>query len=79
MKGNLADKIRLIHIQEAINEIDSYLEGVGYSDFLKNSMLRFACIKQLEIIGEAEKHLSNELREKHDKIPWPEIIGLRNY
>jgi uncharacterized protein with HEPN domain len=58
MKGRLGDRIRLIHIQEAIYEIDSYLEEIEFFDFLNNSMLRFACIKQLEIIGEAAKKIT---------------------
>jgi uncharacterized protein with HEPN domain len=53
MKEEVKDKSRLKHIIQALNEIEFYTEGVEKEEFLDNSMMRFACIKQLEIIGEA--------------------------
>ena len=41
-------------------------------------MMRFACIKQLEIIGEASNHLSEETKLKFNDIEWKLIIGMRN-
>jgi len=46
--------------------------------FNTQSMLRNACIKQLEIIGEASDHISMELKEKHSGIEWNQIKGMRN-
>ena len=40
--------------------------------------MRFACIKQLEIIGEASNHLSPELKLKFSEIEWAQIVGMRN-
>ena len=53
MKGVMTDKTRVLHILEAIGEIEKYLNGVSYDDFLENSEKRFATIKQIEIIAEA--------------------------
>lgn len=52
MRSDLGDKIRLQHILDAIDEIQQYLIAADLPIFLENSMMRFACIKQLEIIGE---------------------------
>ncbi len=41
-------------------------------------MMRFACIKQMEIIGEAGNHISNELKSKFTGIEWAQIVGMRN-
>ena len=41
-------------------------------------MMRFACIKQMEIIGEASNHLSPELKSKFTNIEWSQIVGMRN-
>ena len=41
-------------------------------------MVRFACIKQLEIIGEASNHISQDLKSNNSQISWEEIISLRN-
>ena len=62
MPSEQGDKIRLQHILDAIEEIQKYLVAVELPLFLENSMMRFACIKQMEIIGEASNHLSTELK-----------------
>ncbi len=41
-------------------------------------MMRFACIKQMEIIGEASNHLSTELKSKFLEIERAQIAGMRN-
>lgn len=53
MKGKIGDKQRLLHILEAITEIEGYTTKTNFESFLENSMMRFASIKQIEIIGEA--------------------------
>lgn len=78
MRSELGDKIRLLHILEAINEIQTYLVLVEFSEFSENSMMRFACVKQMEIIGEASNKISNELKSKFSDIEWAQIIGMRN-
>ncbi len=40
--------------------------------------MRFACIKQMEIIGEASNHLSTELKSKFSDVEWSQIVGMRN-
>jgi uncharacterized protein with HEPN domain len=78
MRSELGDKIRLQHILDAIEEIHRYLIAADLSIFLENSMMRFACIKQMEIIGEASNHLSAELKSKFSEIEWAQIVGMRN-
>ncbi len=78
MRSELGDKIRLHHILDAIDEIYIYLVAADLSGFLENSMMRFACIKQMEIIGEASNHLSAELKSKFSDIEWAQIVGMRN-
>lgn len=78
MHGNLGDKIRLQHILDAIKEIESYIIGADFQSFIDNSMMRFACIKQMEIIGEAGNHNSTEVKSKFSSIEWTQIVGMRN-
>jgi uncharacterized protein with HEPN domain len=78
MRGKLGDKARLNHILEAIIEVESYLFDADYEEFLSNSMMRFACIKQMEIIGEASNHISEETKSQLSDIEWRQIIGMRN-
>ena len=78
MKGKSGDKQRLFHILDAIDEIQQYTLGVDINAFLKNSMMRFACIKQIEIIGEAANSLSSETKAMFDEVEWKKIIGMRH-
>ena len=48
------------------------------ADFDSDLKTQSAVIRQLEIIGEATKHLSNELRETYDDIPWRQMAGMRD-
>ena len=66
------------HILDAINEIEDYIDDVGFSDFETNSMMKNASIRQLEIIGEASSRISNELKSEYPLINWKDIIGFRN-
>ena len=68
MRGKLGDKIRLKHILDAIKEIETYLTGIEFPQFIENSMIRFACVKQMEIIGEASNHISPELKSRFSTI-----------
>src|ERR1035437_4670133 len=78
MRGRLGDKVRLQHSIEAIQEIENYLNAVDYDQFMSNSMMRFACIKQLEIVGEASNHISDDIKSRFIEIKWAQIIGMRN-
>lgn len=78
MRSKIGDKASLLHILDAITEIENYIKGVDYPKFMDNSMIRFACIKQLEIIGEASNHVSNELKSSYSDVQWDQIIGMRN-
>ena len=78
MQSELGDEIRLKHIIDAIEEIERYLFEVEFPIFVENSMMRFACIKQMEIIGEASNHISDELKSKFTDVEWAQIVGMRN-
>lgn len=70
MRGKIGDEQRLLHITEAIAEIENYTRNVDLSEFKGNSMIKFASIKQIEIIGEAAKNISDQTKEKFPSIEW---------
>lgn len=72
------DAVYLQHIRDAIAQTESYLAGVDRSTFLKTAMMRDAVIRQLEIIGEATKRISSNLRLKYPDVPWQDIAGMRD-
>lgn len=78
MQDKLRDQVRLNHILDAINEVESYIVDTDFHAFMDNSMMRFACIKQMEIIGEASNHISDEIKNQFSYIEWAQVIGMRN-
>jgi uncharacterized protein with HEPN domain len=64
MRNSLGDLARLQHIYDAIIEIENYIKSVTFASFTQNSMMIYACIKQLEIIGEASNHLTDDIKAK---------------
>ena len=68
----------LADIEQASQLISAFLKGITKRQFKKDPMRYWAVIKQLEIIGEAARHLSESFRKAHSKIPWTKMIGLRN-
>lgn len=71
------DRVYLQHIVDAIEKVESYV-SVGRREFMAASHWQDAVIRQLEIIGEAAKNLSQQLRSQHPDIPWRRISGLRD-
>jgi uncharacterized protein with HEPN domain len=71
------DIVFLQHILDAIGKTESYA-SVGREAFMGTSHWQDAVIRQLEIIGEAAKQLSAELRSASPDVPWRRIAGLRD-
>jgi uncharacterized protein with HEPN domain len=71
------DELYLRHILDASAQIAEYV-SVGHDRFLIERHWQDAIIRQLEILGEASKHLSQELRDEHPNVPWRRIAGLRD-
>jgi uncharacterized protein with HEPN domain len=64
-------------MRDAIARIESYVSG-GHAAFLADTMIQDAVIRNLEVIGEAVKNLSSELRVQHPDVPWTRIAGMRD-
>lgn len=73
-----SDQVYLRHILEAIEQIDIYVAGMSKDDFFSNRMAQDAVIRQLAIIGEAARLISDSLRQSCPGIPWANIVGMRN-
>ena len=78
MKNKMGNKIRLNHILDAINDIEIFLKDADYKIYESDKMMQSACIHQLQIIGEAANHFSDEFFKEYEDIEWAEIVGLRN-
>ena len=79
MREASKDIIRLEHIIQAIERIKRYTLGKRFDDLVKDDMMYYAVVKNIEIIGEAANLLTNEFKSEHPDTQWKPITGMRNY
>lgn len=72
------DRALLEHMRLAIQRIESYASD-GEDAFLADTRTQDAVIRNFEVIGEAAKHLSPELKDRHPQIPWKQVAGMRDF
>lgn len=76
--SNRADVDFVNDIREAIQRIAGYLGAMSYEAFLADIKTQDAVIRNIEIIGEAAKYVSDELRADNLHIPWKSLAGMRD-
>jgi len=72
------DLASLVDIIEAARLTQSFLAGIDKEDFDVNLMVQSAVIRQIEVMGEATKRLSEAFRNDHPQVPWRKIAGMRD-
>lgn len=66
------------HIIDAAAQINEYAENLDKVELKHHRMAYDAIVRQLEIIWEACSRLEGSFKQSHPKIPWKQIIGMRN-
>ena len=64
-------------ILDAIIQIEKYA-AKGESEYFQNELIQKWMVYHLQIIGEAANKISADINERFTKIPWAQIVGLRN-
>ena len=71
----------ILYVSDILTNMDeamSYLEGMSYEQFVKDTRTSKAVIRSIEIMGEAVKHISDEIRSMRRDVPWREIARMRD-
>ncbi len=71
-------QVRIEHMLEAIGKIERYTAGMTEAAFAEESMVVDAVIRNFQVIGEAVRHVPDEVRARYAAIPWPLIQGMRH-
>lgn len=66
------------HTLDCIRKIQRFSKGLKLNEFCENELVQDAIIRNIEVIGEASKKVSEETKKTYYKIPWKEITGMRD-
>jgi uncharacterized protein with HEPN domain len=73
-----ADRGYLEHIRLAAEIIAEHLRGIDEDEFMLSRLIQDAVIRELQIVGEATKRLSQGFRQRNPDVPWQDIAGMRD-
>ena len=71
-------KIHVAFILECIGLVEEYSKGLTETEFLNSTQQQDAIIRRVELIGEAVKNISPEVKDRYPEIPWKRIAGMRD-
>ena len=73
-----SDAIRLRHVLDAAREAVAFAAGHSRQDLDGDRMLSLSLVRLLEVMGEAAKGVSDDLRNASPNIPWRQMAGMRD-
>ena len=69
---------RLTDIVEAIERIQDVLKNISLEAFETDWQRQWLVQRGVEIISEASRHLTDEMKARHPGIPWQKVAGIGN-
>ena len=73
-----SDLIFIEHILESISAIAEFSKGITKEALLKERLKQSAIIREIEVLGEAVKNISEKTKKKYAEVRWKEIAGTRD-
>jgi uncharacterized protein with HEPN domain len=73
-----SDLAYIDHILDCIRKISEFSNGLSLKEFKTNDLVQDAIIRNIEVIGEASKKISQDTKQTCYKIPWKEMSGMRD-
>jgi uncharacterized protein with HEPN domain len=71
-------RFRIQDILECMDRIAEYTAGLSYEAFLGNRLVIDGVVRNLEVIGEAARHIPDDVQTRFPDVPWVEMKGMRN-
>jgi uncharacterized protein with HEPN domain len=71
-------QLRIEHILEAIRKIQRYTAGLSEEGFASNDMAVDAVIRNFQVIGEAARHVPDDIQARYPEVPWSLMQGMRH-
>jgi uncharacterized protein with HEPN domain len=71
-------RLRIQDILDRIRRIERYTAGMTLESFEADERTIDAVVRNLEVIGEAARHVPEDVLLRYPGIPWAEMRGMRN-
>jgi Uncharacterized conserved protein len=65
-------------ILTSIVDIESFVDGLPYEEFVGDKKTLYAVVRSIEVIGEATKNLPEQLKAQYPQVPWKRMTGMRD-
>ncbi len=65
-------------ILESMDLIEEFTNSISFEDFKNDKKTNYAVVRSIEIIGEAAKNVSDDIKKEFPNIPWQKMAGMRN-
>jgi len=72
------ERLYLEDIIDSIEKIQSFTAEMDINSFIRDDKTKSAVIREFEIIGEAAKKISLEIKQQHIEIPWSDMAKMRD-
>jgi len=72
------ETLYLDDIRESCEKVLRFTKGMTYKDFVHDDLHFDAVLRNLEIIGEAVKNISEQTRQNYPDVKWRKIAGFRD-
>ena len=72
------DAVYLHHMLDAANRAVQYTAGRTRDDLASDDLLALAVVRLIEILGEAARNVSEDIKVRHSQVPWRQVISTRN-
>lgn len=79
MRERIKDKMRLEHIAEAIQRLQTYAGDLSEQELEQDVLRYYGIVKNIEIIGEAARMLTEQFKLAHPEVEWRSISDMRNF
>jgi uncharacterized protein with HEPN domain len=71
-------RLFIVDMLEAVKKVERYTTGLTFEQFEGNDMVVDAVVRNLEVIGEAARHIPEDLRHRYTGVDWRRVAGFRN-
>jgi len=71
-------RLFLADMLEAIEKIERYTAGLTRKEFREDDLVADAVVRNLEVLGEAARHVPGKVRDRFPEVGWRQIVAFRN-